>query len=661
MRRFILYIFLLFASLGMLKAQLNTDRLMSVGRSALYFQDYVLSIQYFNKVIQVKPHLAEPYFLRAIAKIYLEDFDGAKRDLDSVIRRNPFMPMAYYSRGYVACRMDDWNVAEKNMLMALEYSPDNVTYRINLVNIYEATERLDSAMSVLDVMIRQSPKWCELRLEKMRLLVETGDTLGAKDMANALVKDEPYNEMAYSARAIIHLILENEDSAFIDCNKAVTLGTNNPNVYINRGIINYKRNKFKESMSDYGKAIELDANNVNALFNRALLRYELGDHNNALEDLNKLITLEPELDEAIYQRGIVNAFLGNSREAVSDFTTIIERHPSFVPVYYARAEQYEKLRKAKEAYLDREMAYQLMEEHKNGKKPKKKDQLQTKAKVAQEESIVESVASLFVTSKEESETETGVRGLVQNQKIDLTNEGNFVVSYYRSEVENLISKEYNPLELQDFVKKYLQGKELYMVTKETPLTSNISNYLFSEIEGLSRIIISQPYNGILYLSRGLNYAALQDFGNAMDDLTKAIHYGVDEGIVYFMKSCVRYKQYEALTEQTLTENKLSEKALAKEWELVMRDLDYAIEMMPKAGFAWYNKGNMLTMKREYQRAINCYNKAIELEPGLGEAYFNRGLTYMLSGDITKAKVDMSKAGETGIYRAYRIIKELKNK
>ena len=36
-------------------AQINTDRVLAIGRNALYFEDYVLSIQYFNNVISVKP------------------------------------------------------------------------------------------------------------------------------------------------------------------------------------------------------------------------------------------------------------------------------------------------------------------------------------------------------------------------------------------------------------------------------------------------------------------------------------------------------------------------------------------------------------------------------------------------------------------------------
>ena len=47
-------------SMGSGFAQLNTDRITAIGRNALYFDDYVLSIQYFNQVIKLKPYLSEP-------------------------------------------------------------------------------------------------------------------------------------------------------------------------------------------------------------------------------------------------------------------------------------------------------------------------------------------------------------------------------------------------------------------------------------------------------------------------------------------------------------------------------------------------------------------------------------------------------------------------
>lgn len=52
----------------LLYAQINTERVMTIARNALYFEDYVLSIQYFNQVINAKPYLYEPYFFRGLAK-----------------------------------------------------------------------------------------------------------------------------------------------------------------------------------------------------------------------------------------------------------------------------------------------------------------------------------------------------------------------------------------------------------------------------------------------------------------------------------------------------------------------------------------------------------------------------------------------------------------
>ena len=63
-----------------IKAQLNTEQVMIIGRNALYFEDYVLSIQYFNRVIAARPYLHEPYFFRGLAKYNLEDYSGAEED-----------------------------------------------------------------------------------------------------------------------------------------------------------------------------------------------------------------------------------------------------------------------------------------------------------------------------------------------------------------------------------------------------------------------------------------------------------------------------------------------------------------------------------------------------------------------------------------------------
>lgn len=86
-------------SILQLNAQINTQQVMNIGRNALYFEDYLLSIQYFNQVVKAKPYLAEPYFYRAIAKLELEDYKGAEEDCSLAIERNPFIVDAYQVRG----------------------------------------------------------------------------------------------------------------------------------------------------------------------------------------------------------------------------------------------------------------------------------------------------------------------------------------------------------------------------------------------------------------------------------------------------------------------------------------------------------------------------------------------------------------------------------
>ena len=53
----ILVIFFLLSGIYTAIAQINVDRVMTIGRNALYFEDYILSIQYFNQVIRSKPWL----------------------------------------------------------------------------------------------------------------------------------------------------------------------------------------------------------------------------------------------------------------------------------------------------------------------------------------------------------------------------------------------------------------------------------------------------------------------------------------------------------------------------------------------------------------------------------------------------------------------------
>ena len=169
-------------------AQLNTDRITAIGRNALYFEDYVLSIQYFNQVIHLKPYLAEPYFYRSIAKIQLEDYQGALRDCNAAIERNPFSPGCYYARGYIYRQLNQLELAEADYTEALRFSPENRTYMILRADTRALMKHYDEALEDIDQLLRREPQSASGWSERGRVCMLKGDTLPALDAFSEAVK-----------------------------------------------------------------------------------------------------------------------------------------------------------------------------------------------------------------------------------------------------------------------------------------------------------------------------------------------------------------------------------------------------------------------------------------------------------------------------------------
>ena len=132
--------------------QFNTDRLVMIGRSALYYEDYVLSIQYFNQVISAKPYLYEPWYYRGVAKYYLDDFSGAESDCTEAINRNPYVVGIYELRGLCRIQQKNYEEAIKDYNSALHYEPDGLNLWHNRALCRIQQKDYDQALAEIDTM-----------------------------------------------------------------------------------------------------------------------------------------------------------------------------------------------------------------------------------------------------------------------------------------------------------------------------------------------------------------------------------------------------------------------------------------------------------------------------------------------------------------------------
>ena len=66
---------------------------------------------------------------------------------------------------------------------------------------------------------------------------------------------------------------------------------------------------------------------------------------------------------------------------------------------------------------------------------------------------------------------------------------------------------------------------------------------------------------------------------------------------------------------------------------------------------------MAALQKDYAGATEYFDAALSRDPSFAEAYFNRGLCRLYLKQQQEAVLDLSKAGELGIYQAYSLIKK----
>lgn len=652
-------------------AQLNTDRITAIGRNALYFEDYVLSIQYFNQVIHLKPYLSEPYFYRAIAKIQLEDYHGALRDCNSAIERNPFSPGCYYARGYIYRQLNRLELAEQDYTEALRFSPENRTYMLLRADTRAQMKQYDKAIEDINQMLRREPQSATIWSEKGHINILKGDTLSAWESFSQAAQYDKQNPAVWSALGVTSLMLKREDDAYAQLTQAINLGSKWAGDYINRGVIHYHRHNYRGALSDYDQAVHIAPNDADCYYNRGVMRQDVGDYNRALEDFNKAVKLAPERVEMRYQRALVEMQLRQWNNVVSDADSLIARYPYFLPSYYLAAQAKTQQGNQKAAFRYRQRAYEL-EERKEEIQNQQTAQPNTDVLIAdahpqkkdhRKEFSANTAQNQQEPTEEEQKYDSKTRGTIQKHHQDVINEPNVVLSYYSQDLSLRRTNYYHPL-VDILNKKEILPATLRFTGQEIALTAEMVDLHFSEISRLSQTIDEMVNNptapkeslAYLYFARAIEFAIVQDYTSAIDDCTRAALLADKqlECITYFCRANWRYRllEYQRATgEQEATKT--------MDFDIMLRDYDQVIRMQPDFAFAYYNKANILCSQQEWKDAIDYYTRAIQCDSDFAEAYFNRGLTYIYIGENEKGLADLSKAGELGIYQAYNLISRFK--
>lgn len=644
-----------------IKAQLNTDRLMISGEIALHYEDYVLSIQYFNQVISQKPYLYQPWQYRAIAKYYLDDYTGSEADATEALERNPYVEGLYDLRAIDRIRQKRFEEAISDYNHAIRLNPRSQNYRFNRALCMMNIKDYDQALLETDTMMMRWSHMANAYTLRAEIYLQQQDTTEAVVWLDRSLEIDPYTAETWTTRAFVSLARREWSDADRQLGRAIHLKPKTAANYVNRALARMNLNNLRGAMSDYDTAIDLDPHNFLAHYNRGLLRMQLGDDNRAIEDFDYVIRMEPDNVMAIFNRGVLREETGDLRGAIDDYTVIINQFPNFWTGLSRRAGCYARLGMKNEAEKDNFRILKAQMDKHLGIQHRWNDE---KVRQVRKRSEIdpEKYNQLVVDDENQVEHEykSVYRGQIQNRNVDMALMPMYQLSYfaYRNgvqsyhafdrDVEAFNSQLPTPTSQQPSPLTH----HLFVNIGTVQLSEQQSLDFFSEIDSLSIRIDSADFKQLpqLLMLRAVGYSVIQDYESAINDLSTIIEVDTANTLAHWQRAVCqsalnRFNQSHGMDVKATSVN-------------VELDLRRAIELNAQNPYLYYDLGTHYALQGEYDKAIDSYTQALELDAHLAEAYYNRGLAYVNADHKIEGIADLSKAGELGIFDAYSVIKRI---
>lgn len=659
-------------------AQINAEQVLAIGRNVLSMDDYMLSIQYFNQAIKAKPYLSDPYFFRALAKLYLEDYKGAEEDCTRALERNKFKTETYKVRGFARQHLGRDSLAVEDYDAGLRHNPEDKYFLFYKAVAQAELKRFEDSESTYGRLLRIYPRFEEGYAGRASMRIAKGDTVGAMADLDHAISISRNLVNALLMRSQLRAERKEFEAAAEDMDAAIRLEPQEADLYVNRAYLRYNLDDWFGAMSDYNYTLELEPYNTAALFNRALLRYEVKDLDRAAADFSAVLNLDPDNFHALYNRGLVNMERGSHKEALADFDRISAKYPRFYPVYYAKAEVYRDMGNMRVAMQQAHTGDELVARYvRNPEKnpldrpaiaPGKTRSQHIDASTEQEdENEVMDRFNQLVTVQSAPETtqltyNEKIKGRVQDRDINIAPEPSYLLSFFDSPASLRNVSNYFR-ELDDFNQHNYIADKIYLAPEgNAPSGEERLQKLFSRADyydGLREEHMARPAD---LLGAGVARTMLRNYPAAIAALDSAIRMAPDFTVAYMARAIARraaMKMKDAEENKDAADAALRHQTQMRELADIMADYDRVLQLNPRLVFAWFNKGNIYYENGDYTSALQCYNEALRLDPTLGAAFFNRGISYLHVGNKRQAFADLSRAGELGILPSYNLLKRMK--
>jgi len=185
--------------------------------------DYLESIKYLNKAIEVNPKDGYPYFLKGLCNAGLLNYNAGIENLNDAINLKYLNQGIYKMRGNFKGAISDFQGAIIDFHIALDFDDTDFEIYYLLANAYYAIENFSDAI----------------------------------ESCNKSILLNPDNENAYYIRGKCKASLKDYKNSLSDFSKSLRINPSNSKVYFARGVTKARMGNIKEGCLDLKTAAEL--------------------------------------------------------------------------------------------------------------------------------------------------------------------------------------------------------------------------------------------------------------------------------------------------------------------------------------------------------------------------------------------------------------------
>jgi len=254
------------------------------------------------------PHDADGYYRRGAAFAGRQDFVHALEDLDKAVALEPNEARYVLERGRVRFANKQPVLGLNDVEKAIALKPDDVEARVIRAQVKAAARDPVAAQVDVDAAAEHAAKEANVRLalgnlyERLNLYQKA---IEQYDLWLQFHDEDVMRWQALNARCYAKGLLNQDlDHALRDCNAAVRLMPNNPQILDSRGLVQLRRGEFDRAIADYDAALKIQPRLALALYGRGLAKAKKGQAAEGQADIAAAVAVQANIVEIAKSRGL---------------------------------------------------------------------------------------------------------------------------------------------------------------------------------------------------------------------------------------------------------------------------------------------------------------------------------------------------------------------